>query len=562
VVMVVVTVVVMTSGRARGEHPRDASNWQGKHACGAAARRAATPKTVRDVSEIVYGTNGGVRANGAGHSWHEGLFCAETRIDARETRSVAAPGRFAVDDDAMVVRADAGMSTRDLLDGIAEMGYALPAVPWFIDQTIGGAVATATHGSSLSYGSVSSQMVACTIVKADGSVAHFAENDESTSPALFNALRASVGRLGVLVDVTLRVVKNSRIARRSADVTPDAFVDEMMRVQEAVRACEREHDIFDEQWACAMRAEVVRALDETQFFWYIPLAELSRVTFIREDAPAQFQPYDEAASNSSALSAINLGSLSGSNLIRRNPRRVRDITSPVSLMSADSMARGWARQWKRATLSNIADGTSSQRESFLTMTERQYDLHRRYGYEQLEVAVPLRKAGECMRAFNEALYDDRQLNLGFRSQALLRFVGPESAWLSPAHGRLGTLYVNIEDFIKYSRVIDSRGNPRFDAAVRLLRGERCDGRLHWGKYGFPSKSGCFDGAKEYGVAFCHFGCQAHALDPNEKFAGDSDSLRFPGIDFDACCDADDALFNETRCACVLADRRPSEECEE
>ena len=125
-------------------------------------------------------------------------------------------------------------------------------------------------------------------------------------------------------------------------------------------------------------------------------------------------------------------------------------------MSADSMARGWARQWKRATLSNIADGTSSQRESFLTMTERQYDLHRRYGYEQLEVAVPLRKAGSAC-AFNEALYDDRRLNLGFRSQALLRFVGPESAWLSPAHGRLGTLYVNIEDFIKYSRVIDSRG---------------------------------------------------------------------------------------------------------
>ena len=106
-------------------------------------------------------------------------------------------------------------------------------------------MATATHGSSLSYGSVSSQMVACTMVKADGSVAHFAENDESTSPALFNALRASVGRLGVLVDVTLRVVKNSRIARRSADVTPDAFVDEMMRVQEAVRACEREHELFD-----------------------------------------------------------------------------------------------------------------------------------------------------------------------------------------------------------------------------------------------------------------------------------------------------------------------------
>jgi len=558
---VAVAYVAVVSASVRGEHPRDASNWQGKHACGANARRVATPKTVRDVSETVYGANGGVRANGAGHSWHAGLFCAETRIDARETRSVAAPGRFAVDERLMVVRADAGMSTRDLLDALAEIGYALPAVPWFIDQTIGGAIATATHGSSLTYGSVSSQMVACTLVKADGSVAHFAENEDSTTPALFNALRASVGRLGVLVDVTLRVVKNSRITRRNVDVTPDEFVDEMMRVQEAVRACEREQDAFDEQWACAMRADVVRALDETQFFWYIPLSELSRVTFIREDTPAEFQPYDEAASNSSVFSSIALGSLSGSNFIRRNPGRVRDITSPVTLMSADSMAQSWARQWKRATLSNIADGTFSQRESFLTMTESQYDLHRRYGYEQLEVAVPLRKAGDCMRAFKEALYDDRRLNLGFRSQALLRFIRPESAWLSPAHGRLGTLYVNIEDFIKYSRVIDSRGNPRFDDAVTLLRGARCDGRLHWGKYGFPKRRGCFDGAKEYGVAFCHFGCQAHALDPNEKFVGDSDVLRFPGIDFDACCDAD-GLFNETRCTCVLADRRPSEECEE
>ena len=149
--------------------------------------------------------------------------------------------------------------------------------------------------------------------------------------------------------MTLRVVEFARIAEKRRR-HPDAFVDEMMRVQEAVRACEREHDIFDEQWACAMRAEVIRALDETQFFWYIPLAELSRVTFIfKEDAPAQFQPYDEAASNSSALSAINLGSLSGSNLIRRNPRRVRDITSPVSPCPPTPWLAK-ARQWKRATL--------------------------------------------------------------------------------------------------------------------------------------------------------------------------------------------------------------------
>ena len=39
----------------------------------------------------------------------------------------------------------------------ADSGYTLPAFPWYIDQTIGGAIATGTHGSSLQWGSLSSQ---------------------------------------------------------------------------------------------------------------------------------------------------------------------------------------------------------------------------------------------------------------------------------------------------------------------------------------------------------------------------------------------------------------------
>jgi len=39
----------------------------------------------------------------------------------------------------------------------APLGYSIPAFPWYIDQTIGGAVATGSHGSTLRFGSVSSQ---------------------------------------------------------------------------------------------------------------------------------------------------------------------------------------------------------------------------------------------------------------------------------------------------------------------------------------------------------------------------------------------------------------------
>ncbi len=40
---------------------------------------------------------------------------------------------------------------------MAPLGYSIPAFPWYIDQTIGGAVATGSHGSTLRFGSVSSQ---------------------------------------------------------------------------------------------------------------------------------------------------------------------------------------------------------------------------------------------------------------------------------------------------------------------------------------------------------------------------------------------------------------------
>jgi hypothetical protein len=63
-----------------------------------------------------------------------------------------------------VVSVTAGTPLRTLLKALAAFrspaapeGYTLPAFSWFIDQTVGGAVATGTHGSSLRHGSLSNQ---------------------------------------------------------------------------------------------------------------------------------------------------------------------------------------------------------------------------------------------------------------------------------------------------------------------------------------------------------------------------------------------------------------------
>ena len=72
-------------------------------------------------------------------------------------------------------------------------GWVLPAYSWFVDQTIGGAVATNTHGSSMKHASLSSQLTALKVVLANGTEVAFTPEG---NPHLWNAFGVSVGRLG------------------------------------------------------------------------------------------------------------------------------------------------------------------------------------------------------------------------------------------------------------------------------------------------------------------------------------------------------------------------------
>ena len=55
------------------------------------------------------------------------------------------------------VKVGCGITIRDLLDSLEKKGYVLPTFPWYIDQTLCGAIATGSHGSSLKFGSLSSE---------------------------------------------------------------------------------------------------------------------------------------------------------------------------------------------------------------------------------------------------------------------------------------------------------------------------------------------------------------------------------------------------------------------
>jgi hypothetical protein len=101
-------------------------------------------------------------------------------------------------------------------------------------------------------------------------------NEENTEPHVFRAARTNLGRLGVVVDVTMRIVRNHPVRKTSFDLTPEAFVRKVEKASAKFAECEdiamaidSSEMTSDEQRTerrrqCATASPEMRRLDETQ----------------------------------------------------------------------------------------------------------------------------------------------------------------------------------------------------------------------------------------------------------------------------------------------------------
>ena len=95
------------------------------------------------------------------------------------------------------VTVQSGVILGDLLEAIEAKGWCIPCLPDINTITIGGALATGTHGTS---GKLLCEYITnCTLVLADGSVKKIEDTDE-----LMNAVRVSLGSLGVMSTITFK----------------------------------------------------------------------------------------------------------------------------------------------------------------------------------------------------------------------------------------------------------------------------------------------------------------------------------------------------------------------
>jgi L-gulono-1,4-lactone dehydrogenase len=139
-----------------------------------------------------------VKAVGAGHSFTPVVCTDGDLVDLAGYDQV-----LSIDPQTCTVTVQAGIRLTQLNRVLADNGLALENLGDIAYQSIAGATSTATHGTGLRFGNLSSRIVGMRIIAGDGTVV---ETDAEHHPDVLDVARVGVGALGLLSTVTVACV--------------------------------------------------------------------------------------------------------------------------------------------------------------------------------------------------------------------------------------------------------------------------------------------------------------------------------------------------------------------
>ncbi len=179
-------------------------NWSG-YQHGVPAERVA-PGSLDELVELMRKAPAPVRPVGAGHS-----FSPLVPTDGTLLSLLKFDGLLAHDARALTATFGAGTRLGDVGEPLAAAGQALYNMPDIDQQSLAGAMATATHGTGRTLGALHSYLTALTLVTPRGEVL---ECSRERNAEVFDAARVSLGALGVVTRVTLRNLPTHSLKRR------------------------------------------------------------------------------------------------------------------------------------------------------------------------------------------------------------------------------------------------------------------------------------------------------------------------------------------------------------
>lgn len=172
------------------------ADWSGFTDFGGSAQ-VYTPRNEHEIVDLVHHCRQQrlkLRVVGLQTSWNTLWYSEDVMMTSKYLDRI-------IDIDAVnhTITCESGATLEQIHKALWERGLTLeraPAVDWV---TVGGSISTGSHGSGPA--SSSSAMIGCRLITADGNILEIGEHDE-----LLDAVRISVGALGILSTITLRVV--------------------------------------------------------------------------------------------------------------------------------------------------------------------------------------------------------------------------------------------------------------------------------------------------------------------------------------------------------------------
>ncbi|WGD36661.1 D-arabinono-1,4-lactone oxidase [Lysinibacter sp. HNR] len=163
--------------------------------------RVEHPVSVEEVQRtVVLAVERGMRvkAIGSGHSFTDIAAAPDVQLSLDGLSGV-----ISVDAERSRVTLAAGTPLHQLSKLLQPYGLALQNMGDIDRQTLAGATSTGTHGTGGSFGGLATQIVALTLVVANGEKLRISETE---NPDLLPAARVALGALGVITDLTIQCV--------------------------------------------------------------------------------------------------------------------------------------------------------------------------------------------------------------------------------------------------------------------------------------------------------------------------------------------------------------------
>ncbi|HEV2405471.1 MAG TPA: D-arabinono-1,4-lactone oxidase, partial [Ktedonobacterales bacterium] len=241
-------------------------------------------------------------------------------------------------------------------------------------QSIAGAISTGTHGTGVGFGTLATQVAGLTLVTASGEVV---ECSADQRPDIFKAAQVSLGALGVVAEVTLRVVPAKRLRFQSRRERVDDLLTHL--------------------------DEYKRDNAHFEFFW-LPNTRYAQAKFLNETtAPV---------TGGNLWGAFNRIVMENGVywLLSEACRIAPSLTRPVSHISA----------WGVASVDEV------------DWSHRVYATPRAVRFQEMEYNIPADQFPAALAEIRETIARER-FRVHFPIEC--RFVRADDIWLSPAYGR-------------------------------------------------------------------------------------------------------------------------------